>query len=376
MSAEPRPGPFPPMSSGTVAQGLTVGDPAVPEIRALGIDQSHTIRVARVLCIWFMMATHAWPGSERILAEPGNDGTHLFNAILVDMLGRASVPLLSIISGILFVYSFSRRSPLLVIRDKAKVLLVPMVVWSVPMIAIGVLKSRVTSDPSPLSGGTLDLINLLIPLTAGPANGPLHFLRDIFVMCLYGSTILIVFNRSWLAGCALAAAIGLVEQTPGGFLVFRNQIATMFIFGLLLARLGQGNWRPPWLLVIAAMAVFLTMRLADLLATEPHLAFRISEHVPRIAMALFMWRIAHEVVARAGPIRSLCFAIEPHIFTVFCLHAILASMVGGAVLVLGFTYPMPFFPLFLLAQLVMFSAAGVIASRLLTPFLWLRGRTR
>lgn len=349
---------------------------APPASAGLSKDQSLTIKVARVLCIFFMMSTHGWPGSGRILDADVAPALHLFYVVFVDMLGRAAVPLLSVISGILFVQTFERRSPGAIVSNKVKTLLVPMVVWSLPMIAIGVAKSRLTSEPSPFDGTTIDLVNLLIPITNGPANGALHFLRDVFLMVPYAIVILLLFRRSAVLGTLAALAAFLVEQIPGGFLLFRNQIATMFIFGLLLARFGHACWRPGWPLVAVLMAIYLGTRLAGVLETSPenHLAFRISEHVPRVAMAFLIWRISFEIARRPNRFRSLCEYVEPHIFTVFCLHAIIASFVGGAALVLGLHEEAPYYPLLFAAQLILFVVAGVIASKLLTPFPWLRGR--
>ena len=331
-------------------------------------EQSDSIKIARVLCIFFMMSTHGWPGSNRILAAEVAPALHLFYLVVVDVLG--------VISGMLFVISFERRGPRSVLGSKFKTLVVPMIVWSLPLIAIGIAKSRITGEPSPLDGSTLDLVNLLIPITTGPANGPLHFLRDIFIMALYGSVILLIFRRSTLFGILAALAVFLVEQIPGGFLLFRNQIATMFIFGLLLARLGHAGWRPNWPLVLVLMAIYLSARWFDLLQTSPreHLAFRISEHVPRVAMAFFIWRVSYEIARRPNWLRTLCQHLEPHIFTIFCLHAVIASFVGGAALVFGWHETAPYYPLIFVTQLVAFVILGVIASKILTPFPWLRGK--
>jgi hypothetical protein len=83
--------------------GLLVASP--PDIRPL-VDpcvnqaSSTTIKMARVLCIIFMTSTHAWPGSERMLSADAPAIAQAFYFLVVDVFGRASVPLLSLMSGL------------------------------------------------------------------------------------------------------------------------------------------------------------------------------------------------------------------------------------------------------------------------------------
>jgi hypothetical protein len=62
---------------------------------------SDAIRIARVLCIVCMAYVH--------MRQPNVDFPIVW-AVVVDTLGRASVPLLSVISGYLMVPFFSRRT--------------------------------------------------------------------------------------------------------------------------------------------------------------------------------------------------------------------------------------------------------------------------
>ena len=336
--------------------------------------QSDTIRVARVLCILFMMSTHAWPGADRILAADAAAVSASFYTVMAELLGHASVPLLSLLSGVLLVRSFERGSPADLLITKIKTLLVPLCFWSLVASIALVGKSLVKAVEFPTS--ILGYLNLIFALTEGPANGPLYFLREIFVMTLYGTVVLLIFERSTKLGCVAAIGIVLVEQMPGGFLLFRGQIAVMFISGLLLARFGKMNWVPSWPLVAAMLLVFAIAKAAGWLGISPdqYIASKISELLPRIAIGLLAWRTAYEVACRPTRLRRYLLLLEPHIFTVFCTHALVASGFGLLALLLGWTEHHAAYPLLLVSQLAVFVAVGVVVSHLMTPFPWLRGK--
>lgn len=343
----------------------------------VGATQSATIKIARVLCIIFMTSTHAWPGSGRMLDADAPLFAQAFYWVVVDMFGRASVPLLSLMSGLLFVSSFYRRGTFSVIRGKFKTLIVPMVAWSIPMIAILFAEPLVTGAPA-LQWSGMDWANALFSITASPANGPLHFFRDIFIMALYGCLILALFRWNRAAGVVLAVGIALLEQKAGGFLLFRNQIAFLYIAGLLLAVGGHVGWRPGWLVVSAGLICYALVWYAGLLEGEPRnlLEQRTAELVPRIAVSLLMWRLAFLLASRAKGLREALIRLEPHIFVVFCCHALLVKPFGLLALVFGWSENSAYHPLILLLQMATFIVAGVVLSQLLKPFPWLRGKTR
>ena len=331
--------------------------------------------MARVLCIIFMTSTHAWPGSERMLSADAPAIAQAFYFLVVDAFGRASVPLLSLMSGLLLVASFQRRGTASVLKGKGQTLLVPMVAWSVPMIAVLLAEPLVTGEPGMLRTAT-DWVNALFSITTSPANGPLHFFRDVFIMAAYGCVILTLFRRNAIAGVVLAIAVALVEQKSGGLLLFRNQIAAFFIVGMLLAMMGRANWHPRWPAVAAAMACLVAAWALGIFDGPPQniVQQRLAELLPRLAVSLLMWRLAYAIAERAGQLRAVLLRIEPHIFVVFCSHAIMVKPFGLAAMLLGFTETSPWLPLFLLLQMAVFVSVGIVLSHLLAPWPWLRGK--
>jgi hypothetical protein len=285
--------------------------------------------------------------------------------------------LLSIISGLLFVSSSSRKQAVAVISSKLKVLIVPMAAWSIPIIGIVFLEAQIIGS-GPVRWNSMDWVNSVLSITEAPANSPLHFFRDIFVMALYGTCILAVFRRNRMAGFGLALGIALVEQRTGGFLVFRNQIAMMYVFGLLLALSNHASWRPSWPVVLATMSIFGLAAASGALdsGSEQLWRMRLSELLPRAAMALLVWRLAYEITCRPGRLTGLMLRLEPHIFVVFCVHYVMVKPFGFAAAQLGWTETMAWYPGLLCLQVASFIAVGLILSYLLRPFPWLRGKIR
>ncbi|WP_422345916.1 acyltransferase family protein [Parasphingorhabdus sp.] len=342
----------------------------------IGQDQSQLIKVARVVCIIFMMTTHIWPGSDRILAASQPFAIEAFFVLVVDSLGRASVPLLSLISGLLIVHSFDRRHAIAVMKTKPATLLVPMIVWSIPVVLLLFVEQRVRGETGLAPDTLMEWLNSFFALTASPANGPLHFLREIFIMSCYAWLVLTIYRRSPKISYLVMFGIFLLEQMPSGFLLFRNQIATFYLVGMALALAGQARWTPGWPLVLSLLAFFIITSLFDLptQTKDNFFAFRFFEHVPRIAMSLLMWRLAYELVMRNSRITGWLSWLEPHIFTIFCSHAITIKFFGGVAHVLKWSESDPWYILIFLVQIPICLIVGIIASKILTPLPWLRGK--
>jgi hypothetical protein len=358
--------------------GLLVASP--PDIRPLVdpcVNQapSTAIKMARVLCILFMTSVHAWPGAGRMLAADTFPIVHGFYFIAIEVFGRASVPLLSLMSGLLFVTSFHRRGSSSVLLGKLQTLIVPLLAWSVPMVAILFAEPFITGEPA-LLWSAMDWLNAFFSITQAPANLPLHFFREIFVMAVYGCLIMGVFRWNRLTGVACALLVALVEQQAGGFLMLRNQIAVFFVAGMLLAMLGRANWHPSWRVVAAAMTCLGLAWSAGIFDGQPQnlLQQRTAELLPRLAVSLLMWRLAYAIAEHASGFRALVLKIEPHIFVVFCSHAIMVKPFGLLAMMFGLSETSAFQPLFLLLQMAVFVGVGVVLSHLLAPWPWLRGK--
>mgnify|MGYP006939816403 CR=1 FL=1 len=87
-------------------------------------------------------------------------------------------------------------------------------------------------------------IKALIGIYGYPANAPPHFLREIFVMVLYASSVLLAWERSKFPGLLIMFLIVAAGHNGSGFILFRNQIATFFFLCVLLAKSQNANWTP------------------------------------------------------------------------------------------------------------------------------------
>jgi hypothetical protein len=321
-----------------------------------------------------MMTTHAWPGSDRILAADVPTPFHVFYVIIVDSLGRASVPLLSIISGLLLFHSLQKSKASSVISGKIQTLIVPMALWSVPLVVIMFLEPYVKNSPTP----DLDFmawVNSFFAVTEAPANGPLHFFREIFIMSIYGIIIFYIWGINRIAASFVAFLIVLLEQMPGGFLLFRNQIAAMYILGFLLAGWGYARWKPTWALSFGCLAFYVVFQLYAPSSPEEHgiVVQRFWEIAPRAAMAIVMWRISASILG-APIIGAKIKDLEPHIFVVFCNHAVVAKFFALLALFAGWSELSEFYPILLIGQIATFIVIGVLLSKILVPFPFLRGK--
>ncbi|CUB02771.1 acyltransferase family protein [Marinomonas fungiae] len=152
-------------------------------------DLFDSIVLIRPLLILFVCIAHL----------PGVNGYHsdfdqfdkidtLFSIYIKDYLARGAVPILTVISGYLAFYSFSRRSYLDFVYGKVKRLLIPFVVWNALVFVIlwVVYKALGVSIRSIEDVGSLTDIfykwfgfNLNLPI-----NAPTYFVRDLFVIML------------------------------------------------------------------------------------------------------------------------------------------------------------------------------------------------
>ncbi|KPP86357.1 MAG: hypothetical protein HLUCCA08_12960 [Rhodobacteraceae bacterium HLUCCA08] len=330
----------------------------------LSEDTSQTIRNARVICILFMMTVHIWPGSERILAADVPDLHHVFYTIVVDYFGRASVPLLSIFSGILLAQSVSGKTAYLKIAaKKAYTLVPPIVFWSVPIILLTFAARLVLGRDEEVPTTLVEWLNALFGVFGAPANSPLHFLRDIFIMSIIGLAAIFVFRRSQILALALLGLFLFNEHDGDGFILFRNQIGSFYIAGMLIALYGASNWVPRWTLVLAVLVM---SEVVKRFLADPLLAFHtetvLRAHLPRLAMTLLMWRIGASIY-RLGPrfIASIN-RLERHIFVVFCSHSVTIKFFGLFALLTGLSENSAIYLGFFLVQVPICLAIGVVLS--------------
>lgn len=224
---------------------------------------SIAIKICRILCIFFMTYVHVnpspsnWEGASKFLLftghlapgelriSVGNEAPqYLFNIanVLAQILGRASVPALSIIGGLLAVAAYQRRSKwLLYAKERFQTLIIPLITWNMIMIALSLAILFGT-------GAYTDVMNKLMPfdqMTLSKAldsvtayktesvTTALTFLRDIFVCSLLIPLLIVAFKRLGIVALTIIWLMGLtIGFAP---IVLRETIMLFYASGVYLA---------------------------------------------------------------------------------------------------------------------------------------------
>jgi len=326
---------------------------------------------------------HAWTGlygpSLSALADTPQG---LLRWGLIELLGRSSVPLLSMISGWLVGPSLARRGWRRFLAGKVRAVLVPMVAWN--LIAIVVVSGAALAGwlyaphPEALNLAALDwLANELLAFRApNEINVQMPFLRDLFV-CLVAAPLLVRARTPLLGAIALMALVWslFAGGLPWGFYVLqRPSILAFFVLGML-ARRGDlaarvGGWPLGGLvlpyLAMAGLKIWLEVFDAAEEAAHP-LVFALADLAMRAATALCFWALAWRL-AGEGRMERLgdgLLRAEPYVFLMFCAHLILIWCAGPAIGQITGPLGAPAYPLFLLGQPVLALGGAVVLGQAL-----------
>lgn len=334
-------------------------------VHPLNRDTSEAIRVARVLCILSMISVHFWPGATIVLHADVPGPIHAFYLVVIDYLGRGSVPLLSTVSGVLLTLSAARKDvPLTLLGSKARTFLLPMIVWSAVMLGLALTYAAVRGDVSELPVGPMGWVNALFALTAPPANVPLAFLRDVFVAAALGLLAIGIHRRSPVVAVLLLVAATLAETLTGGIVLLRPQILTFFSLGIFMSWGGVANFVPRWWLVLAMLTASI-VTLHVLPPVDGPLGEFLRAYLNRIAMMLLMWRCAIAIVRDGGRAHRAIRQLEPLVFTIFCSHMVMVAFVAVLGKSLHLQVEDPVYPLVFVAQfpLAVLLAMAIVATR-------------
>lgn len=343
-------------------------------------DTSDAIRVARVLGILGLVIIHVPPWRVDLGDPPRAIET--FDLVFLycqELFGRASVPLLSVISGYLMVHQHGAIGVLSRLRKKARSLLVPLFGWNLIAILLGAAMLR--HLPYTTLGQWADA---LFAFAAAPAIHPLYFLRDIFICTLIFPIIRFAVDRAPIATLALVAVLSLAGWTYPLFI--GSGPLPFFTAGVAIAigRLSvEPDSRQKRLIMAAALlapaftAAVMVEMLADPGSAERlNLIFTIGLFVERICGAWFVWLVARWTLRQRW--NPLVQAIEPYIFIVFCSHVLWLAAAWRLLEAAGVNYNHPLYPLFFFTTPLQALAAGLALAailRRLSPALlgWLCG---
>lgn len=327
----------------------------MPEVRSddalRGLIATHSdgIAACRVLCIVPVAYVHISMGEGDTLVGAAMQG------VLRDLLGRSSVLLLSVVSGLLMVRVFSSRSWGAAAWGRVQGLLVPMVVWNGFALATMYALRR----PMPQ-----DLVNAVFAVTNHGVTRPLTFLRDLFLISLATPLLVLAIRRLrlWVL-LPLVLMGGFVSTKPW---LAHSQILSYFSLGvgfgvLQLERLrlvGFVGRLAPWLLaglVLVSAARPLTGEALALIDTNAFDAL-----VRRPVCASSFWVLAMRVSEHEPSRRFIRTWLEPAIFAMFLSHALVLRGLRGLTLSMGIDAPAARLAVWIVLPFVSLAAAVLL----------------
>lgn len=295
------------------------------EYKNIIISTSDAIRVTRIICIFFMTYVHVHLFSQADLEGSPQFQTAL--SIIRDVAGRASVPLLSIVSGFLIIGYLSRRSLSQAARNRAATLLVPIITWN--LIGITIFAA--------LDGLQQIEVNSVFPFTGHGFQHHLTFLRDLFVVSLLSPLLIRALKIAPVITVALIILVtALLDTWP---VILRTQILMYFTFGLLfgLYRLeGTRTYRIGRRLAYVAFGMLL-IHAALNGAAQLNKYFNFTTWIMQPISALTFWGIAQWITTKPSLLK-IARVLEPAVFLLYLSHYITARFLAGAYAQLEFAH--------------------------------------
>ena len=287
-------------------------------------SMSDVIRVARVICILFMAYVHV-----HLFPHDAYQQTLYFTiaeTVLVDLFGRSSVPLLSVVSGILMIHYFGKRTYLQAIGQRSVSLVWPMVVWNTVALGCYVYLSGDVYSWQQIPGR-------LLAFTGDGYWTHLTFLRDLFAICVIAPLLIRLiqlYGAVTLAGVLLLCV--LCDLRP---FLLRDSLLFYFTVGLYV---GFYRLKTPFPTDFLAFLSFCGMALVTLIsivnAMDQSRFVFLSDNqfdllVRRPLCAIVFWHVAAFVVKSKGITEFISERVEPAIFLMFLSHVLVSNILGS-----------------------------------------------
>ena len=282
------------------------------------------------------------------MAEVGDSAFDAIKAFFQLAVFRASVPVLTVISGYLLFSSCIDREPLRCFTKKARTILIPFLCFNLPLLPVALGAEmfagiQLSANLWPLE--TMNWLNAAFGLAAGPINYPLHFLRDLLVLIMMAPLFgWFLRNYAW-TGLVLVAVIFVGDLD--GYLLLRGLMAVMFYIGGMAAVRG---WNLRMLDRYAGICF-----LIFLLACAAIVYFRIANTTYLGLTAPFLIWPATAWLART-PLGAWLAGMSKYSFFMFLAHAPLVMVTGVLYGRYGSAIPYPVYwvlaPLWVTAVLV------------------------
>lgn len=199
-------------------------------------DISRRIWITRYLMVIGIIVLHLPPFQS--LRELGTSFFDVTRAFFAHGVFRATVPVLTVLSGFLVFHYQLQLKPLKLLAKKSSSVLLPLIIWNIPPVIAIFLAQRYsfvshdfTATLYPVE--PMNWVNALTGFLGVPANYPLAFLRDLFAVSLLSPLYWLFLKRTPYLGLLLVLVAYYFNLD--GPIVLRNTMLVSFYIGGLAA---------------------------------------------------------------------------------------------------------------------------------------------
>ncbi len=206
-------------------------------------DGSKAIDALRFFAIFFMTYAHYEIDLTSFLPRSVLSGVaHISYTILHFGLSRTASAFLGIVSGYFLYQQLTRMGYRRTLSRRFRSLMIPEVTWSALYLVVEAIRA-LAKHGKPMAGylhTPWRSFNLLVPIQYWPANLPLHYLADLFKLCLISPLILLILRRlSPRTKIALLIVLFLVPNSfdPSNMtsIIPRWDLVVFFVAGMMIA---------------------------------------------------------------------------------------------------------------------------------------------
>lgn len=198
-------------------------------------DISRRISILRYLMIFGIIMLHTPPYVP--LADTGPGVFDFIKASFQHAIFRASVPVLTFVSGFLLFRSRMDLRPRQLFVKKTRTILIPLVLFNVPVaVAIYLIQAGHLLDHQfsqqlyPFDPETW--LSAITGLFSAPVNYPLNFLRDLYILSLLAPLMGLLLRLAWVG---LGIVFTVFWFNYDGALILRNTMPIVFYLGGMAA---------------------------------------------------------------------------------------------------------------------------------------------
>jgi len=170
---------------------------------------------------------------------------------------RATVPVLTVMSGFLIFRSNIQTQPIRLFTKKVSAVFIPLVIWNIPFVAAIFLAQKYDLVSHHFSAilypfDPLSWLNALTGFLGTPANYPLNFLRDLFAVSLLSPLYWFFLKKSPYVGLLLLFVVYFLNL-DGSFVLRNSMLISFYIGGLAFSQkwdLTYFDKHAKWLLIL------------------------------------------------------------------------------------------------------------------------------